>query len=667
MLRSRFLLFFAPIGVYLVWLLLRLALKKRPSRFEVSTGLSLLLLLYFLTVVGTGIFWVAAQELPVFDWHYLPGYLLLLVAIAHVVLHWKSLALFFRRRAPVALVEADGQQFRTWVRGTGYGLLALALAGGCFLAGTRHASQRFSFSGGDTEVSNASSAAAKEGEPLPPRRLRAAPVTVSLAQFYHDGCSYPNRFNLPGLTISARPPVLKSYSGQPTTALPDGRSGSGPSVLEAYRLWLSGAASAAPALSLEQLSLLLFHTQGINESKTSRSGLTYDLRTAPSAGALYPVNVYVLAQRVPGLAPGLYYYDPKQATLVLVRGNLAPESLAALSGSPDQIRSAPATVLFTSTFGRTAFKYGERSYRYVNMDTGHAAYNLALGAASLGLRAPMITRFEDASINRWLGVDASTEAVLLLQPLGPAAAQENAEPRFLPAPLTRTKGSFLDLIHGGTAFRIGKTHGLRVRFPELDQPGKGRLNLPPATLGGPLFPAIRVRRSVRNYAAKPMELEELSALCEASASAGPAPGSQDPLLSGSAPLNLYLFVRDVRGLAPGIYRYHPMGHCLELIRAGDFSKACMNACLQQEFCGSANVVFVKTVSWDFLGYPDGDRGYRYACLRAGFMGEGLYLQGTALNIGVCGVGAFEDGTIAQLLGLDPAKEICLYLTATGKR
>ena len=664
MLRSRFLLFFAPIGVYLVWLLLRLALKKRPSRFEVSTGLSLLLLLYFLTVVGTGIFWVAAQELPVFDWHYLPGYLLLLVAIAHVVLHWKSLALFFRRRAPVALVEADGQQFRTWVRGTGYGLLALALAGGCFLAGTRHASQRFSFSGGDTEVSNASSAAAKEGEPLPPRRLRAAPVTVSLAQFYHDGCSYPNRFNLPGLTISARPPVLKSYSGQPTTALPDGRSGSGPSVLEAYRLWLSGAASAAPALSLEQLSLLLFHTQGINESKTSRSGITYDLRTAPSAGALYPVNVYVLAQRVSGLAPGLYYYDPKQAALVVVRENQASEALASLSGSPDLIRSAPATVLFTSTFGRTAFKYGERSYRYVNMDTGHAAYNLALGAAALGLRAPMITRFEDASVNHLLGVEAATESALLIQPLGSSAALPDAEPRFLSAPLAKAKGSFLDLIHGGTALRMGKTHGPRTTFPVLDRPGKERLSLPSPALGGALFPAIRARRSVRNYAAKTMELEELSALCEASAGGGP--GAQDPLLSGSAPLNLYLFVRDVHGLVPGVYRYHVLGHSVELVRAGDFSKACMNACLQQEFCGSANVVFAKTVSWDYLGYPDGDRGYRYACLRAGFMGEGLYLQGTALNIGVCGVGAFEDGTIAQLLGLDPTKEVCLYITAAGK-
>jgi hypothetical protein len=101
-------------------------------------------------------------------------------------------------------------------------------------------------------------------------------------------------------------------------------------------------------------------------------------------------------------------------------------------------------------------------------------------------------------------------------------------------------------------------------------------------------------------------------------------------------------VRHVEGLGAGIYRYVPASHALRRTKEGDYSATCESASLQQEFCGTADVVFVKTVAWRDLLVPDGDRGYRYACLRAGVAGEGLYLAGSALGIGVCGVGAFED-------------------------
>jgi len=381
------------------------------------------------------------------------------------------------------------------------------------------------------------------------------------------------------------------------------------------------------------------------------------------------VNTYVLAHRVEGLAAGIYYYDPKLSALVLIREGDAADPLANLCGSPAAIRSATATVVFTATFGRTAFKYGDRSYRYVNMDTGHAAYNLALAASSLGLRAPMVARFDDGGVNQLLGLDPQTEGTLLIQPLGSAPLAKEGEPRFLPALAGKAglkKGSFLDLIHGGTGFRKGQTLGPRVVFPELDTPGKGRLSLPPPATGDSLLSVIERRRSVRNYSGKAMELAELSALCASAAGQGKAALPADPLLSGSSPLDLFLIVRDVHGLMPGVYRYHPNGHALELLRSGDVSQRILKACLEQEFCGTANVVFCKTIKWDYLSYPDGDRGYRYACLRAGCMGEGLYLQGTALGIGVCGVGAFEDGAVAKLLDLDLAKETCLYITAAGK-
>jgi SagB-type dehydrogenase family enzyme len=268
-----------------------------------------------------------------------------------------------------------------------------------------------------------------------------------------------------------------------------------------------------------------------------------------------------------------------------------------------------------------------------------------------------------------MGLEPSTEFTLLVQPVGSAPVPKHAEPRFLSVVGTGAglkKGTLLDLIHGGTGLRKGKTVGPRILFPDIDSPGKGRLGLPAPAQGTSLLSAIHRRRSVRTYAGKTMEQEELSALCAASAGFGKSPISADPLWSGSSPLDLYLSVRDVRGLAQGIYRYHPNGHSLELLRAGDFAKDTMKACLEQEFCGTANVVFFKTINWNNLSYPDGDRGYRYACLRAGFMGEGIYLQGTALDIGVCGVGAFSDGAVGKILALDPTQDACLYVTAAGK-
>lgn len=97
MLRWRLLLFLTPLALWGLMFVVHVLRGRRITRAHVTIGLSVLTLLYFLAVVGTGIFWVAAQELPVFDWHYLPGYLLLLLTLAHVAFHWRTILGFLRR------------------------------------------------------------------------------------------------------------------------------------------------------------------------------------------------------------------------------------------------------------------------------------------------------------------------------------------------------------------------------------------------------------------------------------------------------------------------------------------------------------------------------------------------------------------------------------------
>ena len=658
-LMSRFVLLLFPLALYLLWLGVHLAIRSIPNRSTATTAFSLVVLVYFLTVVGTGIFWVATQDLPIFDWHYLPGYLLLTVTLVHVALHWRNVVSLLKKGTPKALIEPDRGQFHLGIRIAGYGLLAITAVIVVFSIGVRQGSHHITIISGEFNRGPLA-------KPLiPPSFVDTDGERTTLAEYFHKISSYP-RGAFSGVTVSARQNPYKDYTGSPAVALPPVTSEGGGSILDAYRSWVAGQAhSDAGELSLERLSQLLYHTLGV--SKTAHyGGLTYDLRTAPSAGALYPVNLYVLANKIQGLVPGLYYYNSKKSALYQVRSDpMLPLRLQMLSGSPELLTDAPATVIFTATFGRTSFKYYQRTYRFVAMEIGHAAYNLGLSAASFGFRAPMIGRFDDKALNTLLDIHPSTEAAFLIMPLGSTRAT-SSEPVFQREIIELSKASFTDLIYNGTSLHLVGMMGKLPRHPARPEAGPRNISLPVAARGKPLLEAIKLRRSVREYSPASMSIEELATLCAASVGNSKDLVLHDPLLVVSAPLTLHIVVRDVKGMKPGVYRYLPAYDALQLLKEGDFSKQCEEASLKQEFVGAADVVFIVSAKWQDILYPDGDRGYRYINMRAGAMGEGIYLQGASLGIGVCSVGAFKDASIASIVGLSQGEEIPLYMIAAGK-
>jgi SagB-type dehydrogenase family enzyme len=659
MLTSRFVLILLPLALYFLWFGVHLATRSIPNRFTTTTAFSLVVLVYFLAVVGTGIFWVATQDLPIFAWHYLPGYILLTVTLVHVALHWRKLVSLLKRDAPKALIEPDCKHFKLGIRIVGYCLLATTAGTVVFYIGVRQGSHHI------TIVSREFSRGLLTKPLIPLTFVDAGGAHTTLAEYYHKISSYP-RVAFHGLTVSARHEPFKDYPGKPAVTLPPVKSEGGGSILDAYRSWVAGQAhSDAGELTLERLSQLLYHTLGVSK-KAQYGGLAYDLRTAPSAGALYPVNLYILANKIQGLAPGLYYYNSKKSALFQVRSDpMLPIQLQMLSGSPELLTDAPVTVIFTATFGRTAFKYYERTYRFVAMEVGHAAYNLGLSAASFGLRAPMIGRFDDHALNTLLDINPSTEAGFLIMPLGSSRAT-SPEPVFQRENIESSKASFTDLIHNGTSIRLVGMGSELPRHPSRLQAGPRDITLPVAARGKPLLESINLRRSVRDYSSTSMSMEELSALCAASAENTKDLIFNNPLLVISAPLTLYIVVRDVKGVKPGVYRYLPAYNALQILKEGDFSKQCEDASLKQEFVGTANVVFIISAKWQDILYPDGDRGYRYANMRAGLMGEGIYLQGASLGVGICAVGAFNDSSIASMIGLNIGEEIPIYEIAAGK-
>jgi len=168
-------------------------------------------------------------------------------------------------------------------------------------------------------------------------------------------------------------------------------------------------------LTLEQVSQVLWAAQGI----TSPGGL----RAAPSAGALYALELYVAVggREAGGLAAGVYHYDPLSHTLErTLEGDVRP-TLARLAVGQTFIAEAPLALVITAEYERISQRYGDRAARYVHMEVGHAAQNVYLQAEALGLGTVVVGSFQDEAVSQALSLPAQHRP-LYIMPIGHSAA-----------------------------------------------------------------------------------------------------------------------------------------------------------------------------------------------------------------------------------------------------
>ena len=140
-------------------------------------------------------------------------------------------------------------------------------------------------------------------------------------------------------------------------------------------------------------------------------------RTAPSAGALYPLEIYIVAARVDGLAPGVYHYEPVGHRLVPTADGDRIEALAHAALDQRWIGKAAAVLVIAAVESRTARKYGGRATRYVHIEVGHAAQNVLLQATAFGLAAAPVGAFDDRGVKALLALPREAEPLYLL-PVG---------------------------------------------------------------------------------------------------------------------------------------------------------------------------------------------------------------------------------------------------------
>lgn len=194
------------------------------------------------------------------------------------------------------------------------------------------------------------------------------------------------------------------------------------------------------------------------------------------------------------------------------------------------------------------------------------------------------------------------------------------------------------------------------------------VSLPPPPVAGAmsLEEALTQRRSVREFAAGALTLADVSRLLWA-AQGVTAPGRRtSPSAGATYPLEVYLAVGEVRGLAVGVYRYRSDMHRLEAVADGDIRLHLATAALEQKWMSRAAAVVVITALFDRTTVRYGKRGERYVHMEAGHAAQNLLLQAATMGLGATTVGAFNDTEISRLLRL-PSIETPLYLIPVGNK
>ncbi len=214
-----------------------------------------------------------------------------------------------------------------------------------------------------------------------------------------------------------QPDWYKTYPDAPRVKLPDlALDDSG--LFGALARRRSVREYAWSPLQLGELGTLLWAAAGVTARQDG-----FAFRTAPSAGGLYPIEHYVIVNAVEGIEPGLYHYDVLGRALErLLGGDLR---LQIARAALDQRIAAQAQVVFvwTAVLERSRWKYGERFLRYVLLDAGHIAQNVALTATALGLGTCQIAAFYDEEAAQILGVDPDLEPVVYMSTAGRPAGE----------------------------------------------------------------------------------------------------------------------------------------------------------------------------------------------------------------------------------------------------
>ncbi len=521
------------------------------------------------------------------------------------------------------------------------------------------------------------------------------------AREYHEATKHsPRKLREMDFTLDpeTQPRPYKRYEDLPREALRSVRPPQAPvlSVIAESRADpLAGTDQPAPGAPDRETLATLCHAASGVVRVGERDGEPIPFRAASCTGKLYHVDAYLITGDLPGLAAGVYHFDPRGFGLDVLRHGDYRGVLERATGGYAGVAEAPVTVVATSTWWRNAWKYRERTYRHAFWDSGTLLANLLAAADALDHRAEVVAGFADDPVVDLLGLDPDEEAPLELVPIGAGSQVPEAptvdpidpetvpySPETVDYPLIPETWRASRLADGEAArdwresvpAAVGTVpggDGERVPLDPVDhETGSAR----------PLYDAIRRRRSCRAFADRPLSRRKLGTVLDRATrgipgdwNGGIAPGSRhtgndpdgerggdadqrgdgdaDQRGDGTAGLqfnDVYVLATDVEGVPTGAYQFHPGEAALE--RVGDASRDDMtHLALGQGWAGDAHVNVYCTTDLDRVVDALGNRGYRLAQLEAGIVLGRLYLATYAhRELGGTGLTFFDDAVTEHL-------------------
>jgi SagB-type dehydrogenase family enzyme len=376
-------------------------MDTKLSRHDFSYLISAVLILVAAFTAVTGLA-SDVWDLNDFFYHKYAGYLFAFLGLTHVILHWRRLSAYVRWR-----LSGHPRVRRSVPPESRRGVEKAQTTGDDEANGRAQLSRRLFLPLAAGGV--AGFALGRSTQPQP-----ELPYGGDLGTLYHEW-SKPGLRSFLGAVADwgRRPNQYKNYAAPQKIDLPEPGKLPGPTAEETIRQRRSRRNYSGRDMTLEELSELLFHTAGITGESWGQK-----LRAAPSAGALYPIETYLVIHRVGDLETGLYHYAVEEHALELLQAGDLRREIAQHGLMQEFLGQANLVFVFTAIFQRLRWKYQERSYRYALIEAGHLGQNLYLTATSMGMGACAAGAFVDDDLNSLLGVDGQEEAAVYMLAAG---------------------------------------------------------------------------------------------------------------------------------------------------------------------------------------------------------------------------------------------------------
>lgn len=502
---------------------------------------------------------------------------------------------------------------------------------------------------------------------------------IQAARDYHDGTKHPGG-NLMSRAHTfdpmRRPMPFKIYSSLEPMPLPRDLSPVDVPALTAI------ARDTAPCEAhrtpdIDSLARILHYSAGITKLlKYPWGDMTF--RAAACTGALYHIELYLVCGDLPGLAAGVYHFDPSETALRRLRAGDYRSVLGQAAADEPAVAAAPATIVYTDVVWRNACKYQAREYRHAFWDSGTIVANSLAVCSALGLPSSVVAGFSDETVDRLLDLDTQKEMAVALQPVGhapegPAGPPPEAAPLGLETmPISDFELDFPAIREFHRSSSLSTREEVAAwRGPASGAPAPepmGRLTAlepqsEPDAQGSPLESVIVRRGSTRRFSQGPITFAELSTILNRAMGDVPADFHEPP----SRPLNdAYLIANAVDGLDAGAYFFHRERQTLELLEAGELRTEAGHLGLDQSLPADASINIFMMTDLERVLERFGNRGYRAAQLEASVTAGRVYLAAYALGLGATGLTFFDDA-VTDFFSPHAQGKSAMFLVAVGKR